>query len=326
MATNALGTRMLAVSTLAATMGFMAAQAQTPDTVEAHVAAATAAAGAEFKAPLRLCNPPGQGGGIEAARAEPEPAKIFDNLYFIGVNSVSAWAITTSSGIIVIDSLNNPREAETYIEGGLRKLGLDPMQVKYVIVTHAHGDHFGGAQYLADRLQATLVMSDTDWNVLANAQPPANPNPNRGPIPRRGMGVKDGDHLTLGDTTVEIYQTPPHTPGAISLIFPVKDGSMTHTAALWGGIGFNFPQTEQNYTTYADSVRKFATAATDKGADVPLANHSNFDEALEKIAKLKSRMPGQPNPFVLGEAAEQRMLTTQAECALAQRARLRAAK
>jgi metallo-beta-lactamase class B len=252
-----------------------------------------------------------------------EPAKIFDNLYYLGVPSVSAWAVTTSQGIIVIDSLNNAREAEAYIEGGLRKLGLDPMQVKYVVITHGHADHYGGAQYLADKLKAQLVMSETDWNFLSTAQRSANPD--RGPIPRRGMGMKDGDRLTLGDTSIEIVETPPHTPGAISLIIPLKDGNARHVGALWGGIGFNFQRTEQNFTTYSNSVGKFANLARQRDVDVQMANHPNFDSALVKMAALKARTAGQANPFVVGWDVQQRIFEVQQDCALAQRAMVRTA-
>lgn len=292
------------------------------DTEGAHVAAATAAAGQDLKSPLSLCSfrEPDR-----PADNSAQPAKIFDNLYFVGIPFVSAWAITTSAGIIVIDSLDNPREAETFIEGGLKKLGLDPAQIKYVIITHSHFDHFGGAQYLADKFHAQLVMSDTDWNVLEHMQAPANPNPDRGPIPKRGIAVKDGEKLTLGDTSIEMIQTPPHTPGAISLIIPLKEGNARHVGALWGGIGFNFPQTEQNYTTYANSVEKFAKVAKERGADVPMANHSSFDDAFKKIAALKKRGAGQPNPFVLGAQTQARIFNVQEECAMAARARLRTA-
>jgi metallo-beta-lactamase class B len=309
-----------------ATMGIVGvagyvARAQTADTEAAHVAAAKQAAGQNYTAPFRLC--PGAPQPADPASNSAEPAKVFDNLYFIGIPAVSAWAITTSEGIIVIDSLNNAREAETFIEGGLRKLGLDPTQVKYVLITHAHTDHFGGAQYLADKLHAQLVMSETDWNFIATQQPSTNPN--RGPIPRRGMSVRDGERLTLGDTTIEIHATPPHTPGTVSLIIPLRDGNQRHVAELWGGNSFNFQPVEANYTTYADSVTKFAQVARDRGANVQLGNHPNFDESLEKIAKLKTRAAGQPHPFVIGAEGVQRTLTVQRECALAARAKLRTA-
>ena len=332
MSTSANARHLMLASTAAAAMGLgllFAGEALAAagavlavyDTPDIHIATATRTAGKDLGSVLRLC-----GVGALAApvtNTTPEPAKVFDNLYFLGIPGVSSWAITTSDGIIVIDSLNNPREAQTFIEGGLRKLGLDPNQVKYVIITHAHTDHFGGAQYLADRLHATLVMSETDWGTLSRMAAPTNPD--RGPIPKRGTGVPDGFKLTLGDTTVEIVQTPPHTPGAISLIFSVKDGNQRHVAGLWGGIGFNFQQTEANYTTYANSVEKFAAIAKARGIDVPLANHSNFDNAFEKIAALKTRAPGQPHPFVLGAETQARIFEVQTECAMAKRAQLRVA-
>jgi metallo-beta-lactamase class B len=326
LATAALATG-IGVATYADRAAGQSAAALLVDTFDMHVATAKRAAGSDpnVTQALRLCNPPGAAAGDAqpAAANTAEPQKIFDNLYFIGVPSVSAWAVTTSQGIIVIDSLNNPREAETFIEGGLRKLGLDPMQVKYVIVTHGHADHYGGAQYLADKLKAPLVMSETDWNFLSTARPSTNPQ--RGPIPRRGMSVKDGDRLTLGDTSIEIVETPPHTPGAVSLIIPLKEGNRTHVAALWGGIGFNFQRTEQNFTAYSNSVGKFANIARARNVDVQMANHSNFDNAFPKMAALKSRGAGQPNPFVVGAAVQQRIFDVQQECALAQRAMLRTA-
>jgi len=310
----------LLASAAVAAFSLAGAIAQTADTEAAHVAAANKAAGKDLRQTFRIC--PGAPQPAEPTSNSVEPAKVFDNLYYVGIAQVSAWAITTSQGIIVIDTLNNAREAETFIEGGLKKLGLDPTQVKYIIITHGHTDHFGGAQYLADKRKAPLVMSETDWNFLSTQQPTAKEG--RGPIPKRGMSVKDGDKLTLGDTTIEIYETPPHTPGTISLIIPVRDAGVRHVAELWGGNSFNFRPEVANYTTYANSVDKFAAVAKAKGADVQLGNHPNFDDSLEKIAKLTARTSGQRHPFVVGADGVQRILTVQRECALAARAKLRA--
>jgi metallo-beta-lactamase class B len=54
-----------------------------------------------------------------------EPAQVFDNLYFVGSLIHNSWALTTSEGIIIIDTLY-PYNSEEEIVGGLRKLGLDP--------------------------------------------------------------------------------------------------------------------------------------------------------------------------------------------------------
>ena len=178
-------------------------------------------------------------------------------------------------------SSTNPREAQTFIEGGLRKLGLDPNQVKYVIITHAHTDHFGGAQYLADKFHAQLVMSETDWGTLSRMAPPTNPD--RGPIPKRGTGVPDGFTLTLGDTSVEIIQTPPHTPGAISLIFPNPGWqSAPHGGAL-GRYRLQFPPdgSELHHLfQFRGEIRKDWVKA--RGVDVPIANHFQFRQRLRE--------------------------------------------
>jgi metallo-beta-lactamase class B len=286
---------------------------------DAHLKAAADAAGPDLKGILSICDPRTGRRAPPNANVTAEPAKVFDNLYFLGIPNVSAWALTTSAGIIVLDALDNAGEAQEYIEGGLKKAGLDPTQIKYVVITHAHGDHYGGAQYLADKFHARLVMSEIDWNVLAGPSR-ANYPANWGPIPKRDMAVKDGDKLTLGDTTIEFYVTPPHTPGTISVIMPLKDGNARHVGGEWGGTAFNFPPTPENFATYAASAERFAKIARDKGVDVPLSNHSSYDNAFEKIAALKTRKPGQPHPFVTGAQTEQRYLTVAAECAKAMQA------
>ena len=149
------------------------------DTVEAHVAAAKAAAGQEHTALLNLCDAPApaptpQAGQAPAAQPQgppyrsqwhAEPVKVFDNLYFVGQTEYSAWAVTTSAGIILIDTIFD-YSVDDEVVGGLRKLGLDPAQIKYALVSHGHFDHFGGAKYFQDRFSTRVILSAADWELL----------------------------------------------------------------------------------------------------------------------------------------------------------------
>jgi metallo-beta-lactamase class B len=248
---------------------------------------------------------------------------VFDNLYYVGVRMVGAWAITTSDGIILIDSLDNPTEARDYIASGLTKLGLDPKSIKYVIVTHAHGDHYGGAQYLHDTYGAHILMSDADWNELAHPRPaPAGrPGPPRdwGPPPSRDWVLTDGEKLTLGDTTVTIVLTPGHTPGTVSVIFPVKDHGTVHNAALWGGTAQ--PAAPAASLQYEQSLQHFAQFTDRAGVDVEVSNHPLTDDGLARITAIGAGQTNGKNPFVVGTAVYKRYMEIHKECLLAARAR-----
>src|SRR3984893_16945263 len=190
--------------------------------IDAHLTAARNAAGFDFTGTLaRLCvAPPFTSGIRDVAPGKPparetwftEPAKVFDNLYFVGSKIHSSWALTTSDGIIVIDTLFT-YNSEEEIVGGLKKLGLDPATVKYVIITHAHGDHVGGAKLMQDRFGARIVMGAPDWDSIEKS---VNQYPNG--KPKRDIAAADGQKVALGDASVTLALTPGHTPGTVSMV------------------------------------------------------------------------------------------------------------
>ena len=331
----------LKTTALAAVVALAQGCAQTPPaaqaapseaTIAAHVATATRSAGADLLPLLELCKPalavqPPQAEmdrGIAALvnKPAPPPGKAFDNLYFVGADWVSAWALKTSDGIILIDALNNEVEATALIEGGMRRLGLDPAQIRYVIVTHGHGDHYGGAPYLAKKYGARVVMSDTDWQMTETRLEFATPI--WGAPPRRGardISAKDGDRVTLGDTTVTLYLTPGHTMGTLSPVFDVTAGGQKHRALLWGGTAFNFGKNVPRLGSYIDATRRMGTVAQAQNIDVLVSNHSGYDGSQGKLAALRAQPAGAANPFVIGTPAVERALTVMGECAQAQRDR-----
>ena len=200
------------------------------------------------------------------------------------------------------------------IVDGIKKLGMNPRDIKYVLITHGHGDHDEGAKILQD-LGARVVMSKPDWDLMLGGTPLPGGNP------KRDMVVGDGQKLTLGDTTIAIYVTPGHTDGTLSFIFPVKDHGQTRVIAYPGGTAYNFPRSVARFQSYIDTQKRFTKLVTDAGASVVLSNHSEFDAGYMKARMISTMMPGEANPFVIKDGV-QRYQTVLLECAEAEKARL----
>jgi len=286
--------------------------------VDEHVSAARAAAGEHAGMVDRLCprdDAARPGAGRRPPRATPareewyaEPVRVFDNLYYVGMTEFSTWAVTTSAGIIVIDPIFD-YSVEAEVVEGLQKLGFDPADIRYVLVSHGHGDHAGGAKFLQERFGARVLLGEADWDLLDESNPSWKPE--------RDIEVVDGQELTLGDTTLRLYLTPGHTDGTISTLIPVRDGDAEHVAALWGGTLFNFGPDPVRFSAYADSAERFSDLAARAGADVLLSNHTDYDGSKQKLPALAGRQPGAPHPYVVGADSVERYLTVAHECALA---------
>ncbi|MCW3836213.1 MBL fold metallo-hydrolase [Sphingomonas canadensis] len=262
----------------------------------------------------RIAAPPAQADLIAAPL--PPPAKIFDNLYFVGSRWTNAWAITTPGGIILLDAMDNDWEAEHVIAAGLKRLGLDPADIRYVIVSHGHGDHYGGAAWLKSRYGARIVMSAADWD-LTDAQRGSPPKEGRGLPPERDLAVRQGDRITLGGTEVEIYLTPGHTMGTISPIFDVLDHGRRHRAILWGGSSFNFgPARPSQLDAYLQSALDAQRHVRRRSIDVLLSNHPEYDRSIVKAGAIRDR-PDAPNPFVVGTRGVRDALRVAEQCARA---------
>jgi metallo-beta-lactamase class B len=223
--------------------------------------------------------------------------------------------LTTTDGIVVIDTLFD-YAIEPEIVDGLTALGLDPRDVKYVLISHAHGDHDQGAALLQSRYGAKVVMGAADWD--ATLQRPATA---AGGVPKRDIAVgPEGTKITLGGTTIDVIATPGHTRGTLSYLFRVHDRGRPLTVAYAGGTAFNFPRAAENFAIYRDSQRKMIELARAAGATVLMTNHTEFDRAYDRarIAQLP-RAAGEKHPYETDTATVQRYFEMGALCAEAQR-------
>jgi metallo-beta-lactamase class B len=251
---------------------------------------------------------PGGGGGAmdDYALHRTEPFQVFDNLYYIGMDNISAWALTTSEGIILFEAMMVANWEQTIVDG-LRMLGLDPDDIRYIVIGHAHNDHWGGAAFLQQRFGAEVLMGEPDWDHILTWPQIGVP----APIPNKGRGIVDGDTLTLGETTVRFVATPGHTPGTISSLIPVRDGERWHLAAYWGGPSMSFLD-PAGLEQYISSTYKLENADLD--TDVELTNHPWADGTFVKRDALAERGRNDPHPFVTGHDGVRRWAETLRKC------------
>ena len=305
----------------------------TPTTVDGLVSAAKVAAGTDWTGTFtRLCIPPpagpargrggAAGGGAPATpprdRWHAEPAKVADNLYFLGTKVHHSWALVGSDGIILIEALYHYAVADE-VAGGLKKLGLDMSKVKYAVMSHAHGDHDGGAAYLQDAIPGVrLVYGAADWDAIDKL------SDRPGGKPKRDMVGADGSKLAVGDVSMQIVTMPGHTLGTLSYLFEIKDNGKPLRVAYVGGTAIPFDGTPAYYDQYIASTQKFAKAAADYGATVLLSNHTEFDNGYYKAHTAANRKSAEPNPFDVGRDGVARYFRVVENCATA--AKLRAVK
>jgi metallo-beta-lactamase class B len=310
-------------------LGIASAQAPSP-TVDSYIATAKAAAGTDWAGTfLRLCIPPsagpqatgvqkGVGRGTGAPRTPAketwyaEPAKVADNLYFLGTKIHSAWAIVGNQGIIVIEALFDYAARDEILDG-LKKVGLDSKNVKYVILSHAHGDHDGGAVLLQDSIpNVHVIYGAEDWDAV---------DKRTSGKARRDIVGTDGMKVSVGNASVQIVTMPGHTPGTLSYLFEIRDNGKPLRVAYVGGTAIPFNGSAAYYDGYIASSKKLANAAASYGATALMSNHSEFDDAYFKAHAAANRKPGEPNPFDVGTDGVARYFTVVQACAAAVRVR-----
>jgi metallo-beta-lactamase class B len=274
--------------------------------------------------PIQAVNAPPAVGGASATlpSTDPErdwytePVQVFDDLFYLGQTAYSVWGLRTSEGIVLLDAIFDYSVEAEVIEG-LRKLGIDPSEIRYVIISHAHGDHSAGAGILQQQYGVRVVMSEADWDLYENSGREA-------VKATRDVVATDGMEIRLGDAVVRTYLTPGHTLGTISTVLTVHDDGEPHVAALWGGTAFNFRDQPDDprdgrLGLYAGSAQRFREVITDAGADIILSNHPTYDGSAAKVADLAQRRSGAPHPYVIGTDGVSRYLTVAQECAVATR-------
>ena len=284
----------VAVATLLGLLATWPARAQVPTDCDSKTITAA------FEPFLRTGKmPPGLGQWLVDPKAQTmEPYRAFDNVYYVGVCWVSAWLVTASDGAVLIDTLHDP--FGDLLIANIRKVGVDPASIKYVLMTHGHFDHVGGAYKLKALTKARFAMTEKGWDEGIKSAQASQSTPRPWTMIEKDLVVKDGDVITVGDTSLGVYETPGHTFGTASYAFTVRDGVRAYQAFTVGGLGLNAVQSSKQVEAYIASVTRILQLAqrpTDP-ITVHLTTHPFSNALTESAQRLKTRGPVDPHPLV----------------------------
>ena len=121
----------------------------------------------------------------------------------------------------------------------MKKKGLDPANIKYMVFGHNRLDHTGGG-HRPDLYHPRVIMGRDDWAIYFRTMENAN-SPSASGMGARikdkvamthDIDAEDGMKITLGGMTATIYTMTGHTPGSIGMIAPVKWAGTMHNILI----------------------------------------------------------------------------------------------
>ena len=224
-----------------------------------------------------------------------DPVKLFDNVYSVGVQTVCAFLIPTSAGLVLVDT-TYPETADLLLDN-IRKAGFDPVNIKYIFSTHAATDHFGSSGRIKQVAPGARVgMPSADWEEAERLMKGLQPGSPLIPI-SRDLVLSDGQTITLGETTFKFYVLPGRTPGSLAIEYLARDGARTYRALHNGAYGTPQPRWGDAY------LKSIARLKTLGPYQVWLPNHPwmALPRDLQDIEKAMATRGQGPHPAVVAD-------------------------
>ena len=226
-----------------------------------------------------------------------EPFQLIDNIYYVGTDGIAVYVIKTSQGLILMDTAMP--QSTGMIKDNIAKLGFKVADIKIILNTHAHLDHTGGFAEIKKETGAQLIAGERDKPLLEGGYYPGDEKNEDLAFPavKVDRAVKEGDKVTLGDTTLTAHATPGHSPGCTSWELTVKDGKENREVLFFcrGTVALNRLVGQPTYPGIVDDYRATFAKAKAMKIDVLLGPHPEVYGMQAKRAEMKE---GAPNPFV----------------------------
>jgi metallo-beta-lactamase class B len=225
------------------------------------------------------------------------PFQLIGNIYYVGTDGIAVYIIKTSQGLILMDTAIPASTG--MIKDNIAKAGFKVSDIKIILNSHAHFDHTGGLAEIKKETGAQLIAGERDKPLLEGGYYPGDEKDTDLAFPpvKVDRAVKEGDKVTLGDTTLTAHAMPGHTPGCTSWEMTVKDGGQDRDVLFFcsGTVALNRLVGKPTYPGIVDDYRSTFAKAKAMKVDVLLGPHPEVYGMQAKRAEMKD---GAPNPFV----------------------------
>lgn len=246
-------------------------------------------------------------GCVGFAHASPEskpfpPFRIAGNLYYVGDNYQADYLIVTSQGNILI---NTGYEADVpKIKASIKKLGLKFRDTKVFLISHAHGDHSGGAALIKKETGAKYMVMDADVSVVESGGKTDFQYGNSNDLDNFYQATKvdrvlhDGNKVKLGDTVLVAHHTGGHTKGCTTWTMKVMEKGKSYNVVIVGGPfvnpGYKLVHNAE-YPSIAKDYEHTFKMSKSLPCDIFLGAHGMYFDLEKKYALInKSKI----NPFI----------------------------
>lgn len=232
------------------------------------------------------------------------PFQIYGNVWYVGDSWVCVHLIDTGDGLLLIDSGNCG--ATAMLVNAIWEAGFNPADVKWIIHSHGHVDHIGGANFFKRMYGTKLYLGEPDARMYRERPELSFIQDSRNDCDilfTPDYEIKEGDALTFGNTTMTFYLVPGHTEGCIACFFDADGPEGKKRCGYYGGFGFNTLQKDflieigdpeyRTRTIYLNSLAK----VREQKVELFLGNHCVNNDTLGRRERQLADPEG-PNPFL----------------------------
>ena len=228
---------------------------------------------------------------------------ITDDIGFVGGEPVSVHVLTSDEGLVLIDT--GYPDMLPGIRENMEKLGLKLEDVRYIVHSHGHIDHFGTTAEISGVSGAKTVIGREDADIATGARPLSwakelDLEPAETFVP--DILISDGDVLELCGRRIRCIHAPGHTEGTYAFFIDTEVNGVPAVAAMHGGAGMNsmakaFLEEYGLPLSLRDDFRKGLEKLRHEKVDVVLGNHPDQNDTAEKMSRLENGV----NPFLCPE-------------------------